>query len=127
MKEFGKVQRYAMLKATGCMRSTSTEMLEALTNITRMDLHLRLKQAQEVVCIASKHEGDPIRHNFDEYLVKPSTKSRHQSIFDLLVTRFNELNDCYDVENDTKYSLRLRRLTGNLKHDEFKKIKEMQH
>ena len=54
-KEFNKVQRSAMLKATGCVSSTSTESLEILTNTLPMDLHLKLRQAQEVVRIAAKH------------------------------------------------------------------------
>ena len=46
-KEFNKVQRSAMLKATGCVSSTSTESLEVLTNTLPMDLHLKFRQAQE--------------------------------------------------------------------------------
>ena len=54
-KEFNEVQRSAMLKATGCVRTTSTESLEILTNTLPIDLHLKLRQAQEVVRIAAKH------------------------------------------------------------------------
>ena len=44
-KEFNKVQRSAMLVATGCVSSTSTETLEILTNTLPIDLHLKLRQA----------------------------------------------------------------------------------
>ena len=42
-KEFNKVQRSAMLKATGCVSSTSTENSEILTNTLTIDLHLKLR------------------------------------------------------------------------------------
>ena len=52
----GKVHRAAMLKATGCINSTSTDALEVLTNTIPIDLHLKMRQAQEVVRISAKHE-----------------------------------------------------------------------
>ncbi|XP_053400720.1 uncharacterized protein LOC128557399 [Mercenaria mercenaria] len=42
-----KIQRSEMLKASGCHRSTSTDTLEILTNCTSIDLHIKLRQAQE--------------------------------------------------------------------------------
>ena len=58
-KEFGKVHRAAMIKASGCLNSTSTEALEVLTNSQPIDLQLKLRQAQEVVRIGAKHPEDP--------------------------------------------------------------------
>ena len=48
-KEFGKVQRCAMLKASGCRDSTSTDVLEILINTTPVDLYLKLRQAQKMI------------------------------------------------------------------------------
>ena len=44
-KEMGKIQREAMLKASGCLSSTSTDALKVhvLTNTAPLDLHLKLK------------------------------------------------------------------------------------
>ena len=67
-KEFGKVQRSAMIKASGCVNSTSTEALEILTNTIPIDLQLKLRQAQEVVRIAATHEDDPLRDDFDTWV-----------------------------------------------------------
>ena len=67
-KEFGKVQRSAMLKASGSLNSTSTDTLEVLTNTTPIDLHLKMRQAQEMVRLASKHEDDPLREDFDRWM-----------------------------------------------------------
>ena len=59
-KEFGKVQRTALLKATGCMANTSLETLEIISNCTQMHLHLKLRQAEEMIRIYSKNEGEQI-------------------------------------------------------------------
>ena len=58
-KEFGKVYRAAVIKASGCLNSTSTEALEVLTNSQPIDLQLKLRQAQKVVRIGAKHPDDP--------------------------------------------------------------------
>lgn len=62
--DYGGVQRSAMLKASGCLDSTSTE--EILTNTPPTDLLLKLRQAQEVVRISAKHNDDPLKADFDE-------------------------------------------------------------
>ena len=59
--EMGKVQRAAMLKASGCLNSTSTDALEVLTNTVPIALHLKMRQAQEVVRITAKHDEDPLK------------------------------------------------------------------
>ena len=52
-----------MIKPSGCLNSTSTEALEALTNSQPIDLQLKLRQAQEVVRIGAIHPDDPLRAN----------------------------------------------------------------
>ena len=59
--EFGKIQRSAMLKASGCLNSTSAEALEVITNTTPIDLQLELRQAQEIVRLSAKYEEDPLK------------------------------------------------------------------
>lgn len=90
-REFGKVQRSAMLKASGCLNSTSTETLEILTNTSPIDLQLKLRQAQEVVRISAKHDDDPLREDFDTWIAGDKVVGRKPTIFHLLMTRFNEL------------------------------------
>ena len=46
-KECGKSQRCTMINASGCLSSTSTDILEVLTK-TPIDLHLKMNQAQYV-------------------------------------------------------------------------------
>ena len=53
-KEFGKVQRSALLKATGCMANTSLETLELVSNCIPMHLHLKLRQAEEMIEFIAK-------------------------------------------------------------------------
>ena len=60
-KEFGKIQRSAMLMASGCLISTSSEALEILTNTVQMDLQLKLRQAQEAIRISVKYDNDPLK------------------------------------------------------------------
>lgn len=84
-KEFGKVQRSATIKASGCVNSTSTEALEILTNTTPIDLQLKLRQAQEVVRIAAKHENDPLRDDFDAWVGGDQPVGRKPAIFSLLI------------------------------------------
>ena len=64
-KEFGKIQRSAMLKASGCLNSTSTEALEILINTVPIDLQLKLSQAQEVIRISAKYDIDTLKEEFN--------------------------------------------------------------
>ena len=43
-REFNKIQRYAMIKASGCLGSTSTDTFGILTNTLHIDLHLNMRQ-----------------------------------------------------------------------------------
>ena len=90
-KVFGKVHRSAMIKASGCLNSTSTETLEVLTNTEPIDLQLKLRQAQEVVRIAAKHDDDPLREEFDKWVGQDRIVGRKPTIFHLLMTRFREM------------------------------------
>ena len=106
-KEFNKVQRAAMLKATGCVRSTSTESLKILTNTLPIDLHLKLRQAQEVVRIAAKHNNDPLKEEFEEWMENSITIGRKPVLFHLPMSRFRELKGYVEfdrLEKEFKYS-----------------------
>ena len=50
-KDFGKVHRVSMIKASRCLNSTSTEALKVLTNSLPIDLQLKIRQVQKVVRI----------------------------------------------------------------------------
>ena len=104
-KEFGKVQRSAMIKASGCLNSTSTEALGILTNTEPIDLQMKLRQAQEVVRIAAKHEDDPLREDFEEWVRKDKIVGRKPTIFHLLMTRFREMKGAVEFERiEFKYT-----------------------
>ena len=83
-----KVQRLAMFKASGSLNSTSTDTLEVLTNTTPIDLHLKMRQAKEMVRLAAKHEDDPLREDFDRWMEGDKPVGRKTSILHLLFTRF---------------------------------------
>ena len=106
-KEFNKEQRSATLNATGCVRSTSTESLEILTNTLPIDLHLKLRQAQEVVRKAAKHNNDPLKEEFEEWIESSITIGRKSVLFHLLMSRFREFKGYVEfdrIEKKYKYS-----------------------
>ena len=131
-KEFGKVQRSATLKASGSLNSTSTDTLEVLTNTTPIDLHLKMRQAQEMVRLAAKHEDDPLREYFDRWMEGDKPVGRKTSILHLLLTRFRELSGKLEFdqkEKEFKYSkeiLGLMKVKGNIVTVEFKNTKSVQ-
>ena len=57
-KEFGKVQRLALLKATGCIANTRLETLELVSKCIAMHFHLKLRQTEEMININSKNNGE---------------------------------------------------------------------
>ena len=91
----------------GCVRSTSTESLEILTNTLPNDLHLKLRQAQEVVRIAAKHNNDPLKEEFEEWMENGITIGRKPVLFHLLMSRFREMKGSVEfdrIEKEFKYS-----------------------
>ena len=92
-KELGKIQRCAMGKASGCLSSTtgpvvSTDTLEVLTNATQIDLHLKMRQAQEVVRISAKYDDEPIREELNDWIGGGNAVGRKPTIFHMLMCRF---------------------------------------
>ena len=59
-KEFGKVQRSALIITTGCLANTILETLELVSNCIPMHFHLQLRQAEEMIRINSKNEGEQV-------------------------------------------------------------------
>ena len=90
-KEFGKIQRSAMLKASGCLNSTSTEALEILTNTVPIDLQLKLRQAQEVIRISAKYDIDPLKEQFNSRCAGDTVMGRNHTVFHLRMSRFREM------------------------------------
>ena len=124
-KEFNKVQRSAMLKATGCVSSTSTESLEILTNTLPMDLHLKLRQAQEVVRIAAKHSDDPLKEEFETWMAGNNNNGRKPVLFHLLMSRLREMKGSVEfdrLEKEFQYS---RECMGMIKEREIFDAEEL--
>ena len=131
--EMGKVQRAAMLKASGCLNSTSTDALEVLTNTVPIDLHLKMRQAQEVVRISAKHDEDPLKKEFQEWAADRQAFWRKPTVFQLLMCRFKEMKgpntDFDSIEKEFKYTkefMCLMKEGGKVNTDEFKVGKEIQ-
>ena len=131
-KELGKVQRAAMLKATGCLSSTSTDALEVLTNTIPIDLHLKLRQTQEVVRIAAKHDDDPLRTDFNDWTNSDRVHGSKPTIFQLLMCRFKEMKGSVEfdkIEKEFRYTrefMGLIKEKGKIDVEEFKLTKEVQ-
>ena len=131
-REFDKIQRHAMIKASGCLGSTSTDTLEILTNTPPIDLHLKMRQAQEVVRISAKHEDDPIREEFNTWIGGGNTIGRKPTIFHLLMCRFREMSGRLQfdsVEKDFKYSkdlMGLIKVKGKVEDEDFVNTKSDQ-
>ena len=103
-KEFGKIQRSAMLKASGCLNSTSSEALEILTNTVPMDLQLKLRQAQEVIRISAKYDNDPLKEEFNRWCAGDIVVGRNPTVFHLHMSRFREMKGTVDLDNVEKES-----------------------
>lgn len=88
-EKFGQLQRAALLRATGCIHSTSTEALEVLTDCEPFDLHIKTRQAQEYVRILSKYEDSPIYKDLVSWQ-QTMGREKHSTVFSLLSCRFRE-------------------------------------
>ncbi|XP_045179807.2 uncharacterized protein LOC123539306 [Mercenaria mercenaria] len=127
-----KIQRSAMLKASGCLRSTSTDTLEILTNCTPFDLHIKLRQAQEVIRIAAKHNTDPLKSDFDKWMTDAKQFRGKPTSFQLLLARFNEVRDNIEIdsiEKEFEYNKELfglSRVKGKVNKEQFGESKEVQ-
>ena len=124
------MQRAAMLKASGCLSSRSTDALEVLTNTVPFDLHLKLRQAQEVVKLSAKHVEDPLRQDFNRWVSGERLRSRKPTIFQL--RRFNEMRGKaqFDkIEKEFKYDrefMGLMKAKGKVNTEDFKLDKNIQ-
>ena len=108
----------------GCVSSTSTETLEILTNTLPIDLHLKLRQGQEVVRIAAKHNDDPLKEEFEDWMESNNTIGKKPTIFQLLMSRFREMKGSVEfdkIEKEFRYS---RDCMGMIKEREIFEIEE---
>ena len=132
MNEFGMVHRSAMIKASGCLNSTRTEALGILTNTEPTDLQLKLRQAQEVVRIAAKHEDDPLKEDFEEWVRHDRIVGKKPTVFHLLMTRFQEIKGSVEfdrIEKEFRYTKEFKGLIkerGNVLTEELTNSKEDQ-
>ena len=75
-KELTSVHRAALLKATRCLANSSTEAIEILTNCNPLHLHLRLRQAEELLRIQSKNDKEPIKEEFETSIKNQNVKGK---------------------------------------------------
>ena len=122
-----------MLKASGCMNSTSMEALEILTNTPPIDLQLKQRQAQERIRISAKHEEDHLKADFNSWLDNAHTTGRKPTLFHLLMSRFREISDKIDIvlnEKEFQYTkdlMCLMTVKGKTDYrDGFRNSKEVQ-
>ena len=54
LKAMETLQRTCLLAATGCVAQTSTEVMNIITNVLPIDLHLKKRSAEHMIRIASK-------------------------------------------------------------------------
>ena len=133
VREFGKVQRTAMLKASGCLSSTSTEALQVLTNCLPIDLHLRLRQAQELLKIVAKKDRYALKEDWNVWRTSEGIYMARPNLFRMLLTRFNELRGDLElsrVEKDFVYDSSFMGLSlsrkGKSTREEFQLSKDVQ-
>ncbi len=95
---FQSIQRKVLICATGCLNSASSTAVEALTNTPPIDVHLSMRQAQEVVRICASAQDTPIKVMFQEWLQNRRSE-KHVSPFALMYSRFRELKGDIDLQN----------------------------
>ena len=105
-KEFGTVQRTALLKATGLMANMSLETLELVSKSIPMHFHLKFRQAEEMIMINSKNEGEQVLEEFNNSM-EDTIVTGERTTFNMLLSTFNELKMSIFLENvakDFKYT-----------------------
>ena len=85
MQGFRKIQRCALLKASGCLSLTITDASEILTNTSPTDLRLKLRQAKELVRIREKCDIDRLKEEFNRWCAGDTMVGRIPTVFHLLV------------------------------------------
>ena len=81
------------------MNRTSTEALEILTNAPSIDLQWKMRQAQEMVRIATKHEDDPLKTDFNAWLGRTSLGRKKPTLLYLLMNRFREMAGMNEIDS----------------------------
>ena len=89
------------MKATGCLANSSTEVVEILSNCNPLHLHLKLRQAEELLRIHSKHDNEPIKKEFDSSLNDQNLKGK-KTTFNMLLSAFTEMKGKFNLENVAK-------------------------
>ena len=100
-KELTSVHRAALLKATGCLANSSTEAIEILTNCNPLHLHLKLRQAEELLRIQSKNDKEPIKEEFETSINNQNVKGKKTTI-NMLISAFTEMKGKFNLENVAK-------------------------
>ena len=83
------------------MANTSLETLEIISNCTPMHLHLKLRQAEEMIRIYSKNEGEQILEDFNNSIEDITVRGK-RTTFNMLLSTFNEIKGKISLENAAK-------------------------
>ena len=75
--------QWSRLQVVSVVPVLSTDTLEVLTNATQIDLHLKMRQVQEVVRISAKYDDEPIREEFNDWIGGGNAVGRKPTIFHL--------------------------------------------
>ena len=100
-KEFGQVQRAALLKATRCFSNSSTEAVEVLSSCIPIHLHIKLRQAEELLRIYSKHDVQPIKEEFLKCMTNSTLRGK-KTTYNMLLSTFCEMKGKFSLENVAK-------------------------
>ena len=97
-KEFGQVQRAALLKATVCLSNSSNEAKEVLSNCIPFHLHLKLRQAEALLRIYSKHDVQLFKEEFNTSMSNPNLRGKRTTC-NMLLSSFGEMKGRFSLEN----------------------------
>ena len=92
---------------TYCMANTILEALELVSNCIPMHLHLKLRQAEEMIRIYNKNEGELVLEDFNTSMEDTAVRGK-RTTFNMLLSTFNELKGKISLENVAK-SLNIQR------------------
>ena len=108
MCKLEQIHRQALLKATGCLRTTPTAALEIITNIIPLRLRLQELLAIEYIRFLHKDDSHPLRtvvmYNYDTVLPSSNPQVILPSQLMHCVIRYTSKRiDVSNVDKDPKY------------------------
>ena len=93
---------------------------------------MKMRQAQEVVRISAKHDDDPLKKEFQEWVASSNIYGRKPTVFQMLMCRFKKMKgntDFDSIEREFKYTkefMGLIKAGSKVNTEEFKAEKQIQ-